>query len=289
MIRTFAEKPKASQQTTSAKSTKPSRPFLGQSSEVNSIIHLQRTIGNQAVQRLLQFKTSENPWQEGASGQAVPFEPDTGARPVLRYGTRGEDVIRLQRRLNLHGADIVEDGIWGPNTNAAVTAFQAQHGLAVDGIVGPLTWAVLDRNPQAAEPTPPDDEHSVLGVQGDPIKDFQPAAQQPVGGGPQKEPSIADVEKYGPGPFASFVADDRLDRQAACLLHYMALAPAFSWARDTPEFIHQELSNGNLLGIVKASEAAKMAAKAHSSHRAAITATQPTGGGILCTLQGPRG
>jgi peptidoglycan hydrolase-like protein with peptidoglycan-binding domain len=220
----------------------------------------------------------ENPWQEGASGQAAPFEPDTGARPVLRYGARGEGVVRLQRRLNLHGADIVEDAIWGSNTNAAVTAFQAQHNLAVDGIVGPLTWAELDRNPQAAGPTPTGDAHSVLGVQGDLVKGSQPAARQPVGAGSQKEPNITDVEKYRPGPFASFVSDDRLDRQAACLLHYMALAPAFSWARDTPEFVHQELSNGNLLGIVKASDAAKMAAKAHSSHRATITATQPTGG-----------
>ncbi len=52
-MRTFAQKPKATQQTTSAKSTIPGRAHFGQSREVNSILHLQRTIGNQAVQRVL--------------------------------------------------------------------------------------------------------------------------------------------------------------------------------------------------------------------------------------------
>jgi hypothetical protein len=58
-MRTFAQKPKATQQTTSAKSTLLARTHLGQSREVNSLLHLQRTIGNQAVQRLLQTRAGE--------------------------------------------------------------------------------------------------------------------------------------------------------------------------------------------------------------------------------------
>lgn len=58
-MRTFAKKPMATQQTTSQKSSKPSRAFWGQSRDVQSILHLQRMIGNQAVQRLLQANTEE--------------------------------------------------------------------------------------------------------------------------------------------------------------------------------------------------------------------------------------
>lgn len=58
-MRTFAQKPKVTQQTTPPKTTTPPRPHLGHSHEVNSILHLQRTIGNQAVQRLLHSSSEE--------------------------------------------------------------------------------------------------------------------------------------------------------------------------------------------------------------------------------------
>ena len=35
------------------------------------------------------------------------------------------------------------DGVWGRQTVAAVRAFQGQHGLTADGVVGPLTLAAL--------------------------------------------------------------------------------------------------------------------------------------------------
>jgi len=59
-MRTFAQKPKATQQTKSVKSTHPARAlFSGQSRDVHFILQLQRTIGNQAVQRLLQSNAEE--------------------------------------------------------------------------------------------------------------------------------------------------------------------------------------------------------------------------------------
>lgn len=52
-MRTYAEKPKASQQTPAARSRLSDRIHFGQRHEVNKILNLQRTIGNQAVLRLL--------------------------------------------------------------------------------------------------------------------------------------------------------------------------------------------------------------------------------------------
>lgn len=57
-MRTFAQGPKTTQQT-SVKSTTLGRAHFGQSREVTSILHLPRTIGNQAVQRMLQTDAEE--------------------------------------------------------------------------------------------------------------------------------------------------------------------------------------------------------------------------------------
>ncbi len=63
---------------------------------------------------------------------------------VLRKGSKGEDVKRLQTFLASHHIDSGEpDGIFGLKTMAAVIEYQAHHGLMSDGEVGPKTYAVL--------------------------------------------------------------------------------------------------------------------------------------------------
>ena len=57
---------------------------------------------------------------------------------TLKLGSRGTDVITLQKKLNLH-----QDGIFGPLTEEAVKEFQKNNGLTIDGIVGAKTWAKL--------------------------------------------------------------------------------------------------------------------------------------------------
>ena len=58
---------------------------------------------------------------------------------------QGDDVRAAQQRLrDLGYAQVGEaDGIFGPNTEAAVRAFQTLNDLAVDGVVGPRTWERL--------------------------------------------------------------------------------------------------------------------------------------------------
>ncbi|MDB4882772.1 MAG: Peptidoglycan-binding domain 1 protein [Gemmatimonadetes bacterium] len=67
-------------------------------------------------------------------------EPGGKARPTLRRGDTGELVSELQRKLKLG----VVNGSFGPLTEAAVRAFQRDHAMVPDGIVGPKSWIQLD-------------------------------------------------------------------------------------------------------------------------------------------------
>lgn len=62
---------------------------------------------------------------------------------VLRFGSKGADVITLQKKLIAKGSRITADGEYGPATSTAVKSFQAAHKLVADGIVGPATWKAL--------------------------------------------------------------------------------------------------------------------------------------------------
>lgn len=63
---------------------------------------------------------------------------------TLYEGTRGNDVAIVQSVLNRFGFNAGPvDGIFGPQTRAAVMRFQASRGLAADGIVGPNTHRAL--------------------------------------------------------------------------------------------------------------------------------------------------
>jgi peptidoglycan hydrolase-like protein with peptidoglycan-binding domain len=67
------------------------------------------------------------------------------SEPVLRVGSSGLPVRRLQSRMSAVGFDTGGvDGRFSPKTEQAVKQLQQQSSLSVDGVVGPKTWAIVD-------------------------------------------------------------------------------------------------------------------------------------------------
>ena len=75
---------------------------------------------------------------EAIGGVTAPPPPPSG-RPVVKRGDRNAHVGEIQRVLGLP-----MDNDFGPMTEAGVKAFQRAHGAGADGIVGPVSWRLLD-------------------------------------------------------------------------------------------------------------------------------------------------
>lgn len=67
----------------------------------------------------------------------------TARRPTLRRGDTGAAVELVQRYLGTARPGTPGYGTFGPQTEQAVRAYQAMRGIAVDGVVGPRTWAEM--------------------------------------------------------------------------------------------------------------------------------------------------
>ena len=89
----------------------------------------------------------------------VTIDPNNTPAPtplILKSGTAGDEVTRLQQRLKdlgFYDGDV--DGRYGPGSAEAVRLFQAQHGLTADGLAGSETLnAAYAQNAQQFLPTP---------------------------------------------------------------------------------------------------------------------------------------
>lgn len=76
-----------------------------------------------------------------------PTKPST-SRPTIGVGDKGDSVKEAQTMLKKLGYDIGKygaDGVFGNSTKGAVLNFQKKNALDADGIVGPNTWAELEK------------------------------------------------------------------------------------------------------------------------------------------------
>ena len=73
----------------------------------------------------------------------VPVPPDPIAKPTLRRGSKGSEVVKLQKNLNRFGYHLTEDGDFGSRTFDAVAGWQLATGLVSDGIFGPASYAKM--------------------------------------------------------------------------------------------------------------------------------------------------
>ena|SRR2546421_6457725 len=79
------------------------------------------------------------------------FDGTEDTSPELR-----DEVKELQNLLRQDGFVVDPDGIFGAATETALGRFQNEHGLADDGVVGPLTWSALTNT------EPPDPSKVIL-------------------------------------------------------------------------------------------------------------------------------
>src|SRR3954447_1298898 len=103
---------------------------------------------------------------------------------LLRMGSTGPDVTRLQGALNVQ-----TDGIFGPETDAAVRAFQQRAGLTADGIVGPETWRSVFTNVSGASLSTPRYAFSIERASQSESAQVSPA----VGRGPEAKITVRSV------------------------------------------------------------------------------------------------
>jgi len=79
-------------------------------------------------------------------GEDTGFPVDTAWHPTIRRGNKGKDVTEAQtilKRLGYNLGSYGVDGDFGSATEKAVKAFQQDHHLQVDGVIGPMTWDAL--------------------------------------------------------------------------------------------------------------------------------------------------
>jgi peptidoglycan hydrolase-like protein with peptidoglycan-binding domain len=141
----------------------PGQPTISQGATGDAVKHLQRALrrtpdpalgldgifGPATEAAVKEFQQGSGLVVDGIVGPATwNALPDGGPMPTLQVGSTGSIVASLQTILTNGASEwggVTPQGIdgdFGPNTKAAVEAFQGWGKVTVDGIVGDQTWAV---------------------------------------------------------------------------------------------------------------------------------------------------
>ena len=118
-------------------------------------LSLDGIFGGNTYQAVLNFQRNNNLTADGIVGPntwsaLLNLNPSA---TVIRNGSRNSSVLFLQKLLLSYLYPITNlDGIFGPETERAVRAFQSENGLSVDGIVGANTWSALLNSTGRANP-----------------------------------------------------------------------------------------------------------------------------------------
>ncbi|GAB4471307.1 MAG: peptidoglycan-binding protein [Elainellaceae cyanobacterium] len=160
------------------------------------------TFGPLTQEAVIKFQEAQGLSADGIVGPATASalaqtsnssaSSSTGTSSLLQVGDAGPAVTALQQRLAVAGYyQGTVDGTFGPQTEAAVLAFQQARGLTVDGIAGPATLAALTTTPPAiAQTSPPATSPS------NPQVSTQPASPQPIVSAP---PPVQPAPAEQPG------------------------------------------------------------------------------------------
>lgn len=103
---------------------------------------------------------------------------------LLRMGSKGQAVKELQQKLIAKGYKLPRfdaDGHFGAETLQAVTAFQRDNSLSVDGIVGKQTMTALNAKPKAKQYVPYPNKLFRVGSRGKDVERIQRAINNAVG------------------------------------------------------------------------------------------------------------
>jgi len=112
-----------------------------------------------------------------ATAPAAPDQRAAPANPVLRLGSAGSEVRKLQKLLR-----IKRTGIFDDRTRRSVVNYQRSHGIPTTGVVATLTWGALLGSATPAVAATPTGVPPVLslGMQSDWVRLLQQRLRMPL-------------------------------------------------------------------------------------------------------------